>query len=90
MPVYVVVVKKGKVQVAEQIAALPKDSVYALSDNSWLVDYEATTQAFAEAIKIRTNNDVSAIAFPISNYSGRFPTDVWEWLKLHMVRRGEN
>jgi hypothetical protein len=89
MPVFVVVAKDGASELKERIDALPSDSVYALTGNAWLVSFEGTTRACADKLGIRTGPEaepVTAVAFSISNYSGKFPTDVWEWLGLHMTR----
>lgn len=88
MPVFVVVVKRGIEEVERRISALPDGSTYELTDDAWLVDYEGTTRACAEALGIRGEETERAtgIAFPISNWAGRFPTDAWEWLGLHMKR----
>jgi hypothetical protein len=87
MPVFVVVVKRGANTVQERIAELPKKSVRALTDDAWLIDYDGTTKECAESMGIRgEESDASGIAFAVSNYSGRFSTDAWEWLRLHMTR----
>ena len=83
MPIFVVVVKRGVDQAKRHIDALPHDSVYGLTDNAWLIHYKGTTRALAEHIKIRNESNITGIAFSIGNYSGRFSTDAWEWLKLH-------
>jgi hypothetical protein len=90
MPVFVVVVRTGIEHAAQQIAALPEQASYQLTDDAWLVDYDGTSRACAEKLKIRgTGSTSTGIVFPISNYSGRFPADAWEWLGLHMGHKGE-
>jgi hypothetical protein len=86
MPVFVVVVKRGAERAEKEISHLPSESVYQLADNAWLIDYTGTTRALAEHLKIRGGDtDISGIAFSVDNYSGKFQTDVWEWLKLHLA-----
>lgn len=88
MPVFVVISKHASEKVREEIRKLPRGSTYELAENAWLVDFEGTTRGLAEAIGIRGrgSEEISGIAFPISNWSGRFTTDVWEWLELHATR----
>jgi hypothetical protein len=89
MPVFVFIVREEVEKVRERIEALPAESTYALTDDSWLVSYFGTTKACAEKLGIREDAGVpgaSGIAFPVSNYAGRFTTDVWEWPGLHMAR----
>lgn len=91
MPVFVVVVRQEAKKVSEHISSLPEGSTYKLTDDAWLVDYDGTTRACAEKLGIRGDDAskvASGIAFPITNYSGRFSTDAWEWLGLH-VKRGD-
>ncbi len=91
MPVFVVVVRQGNEKVRERIQALPDETVYELTDDAWLVDYDDTTRAVAEKLGVRGDPSKvvgSGIVFPISNYAGRFPTGVWEWLAIHQKERG--
>lgn len=87
MPVFVVHVDRNAGEVASRIGQLPEGDIYRLAPNVWMIDYDGTTRALAEKIGIRGEPAVgSGIAFPISNYSGRAPSDVWEWLRLHLSR----
>jgi len=84
MPVFVVIAKRGVDRVKGHIDDLPRESVYQLTDDAWLVDYPGTSRTLAELLKIRgTDENLTGIAFSVGNYSGRFSTDVWEWLGLH-------
>lgn len=93
MPTFVVVVQKGRDAVAERMREFDEEKVFALTQDSWLVSYEGTTQNCAEHLHIRgekadlENN--TGVVFKISNYSGRFNTNVWEWLKLEFNNKGE-
>jgi hypothetical protein len=91
MPVFVVVLRKEIEKVTERIEAFPEDSTFKLNDNTWLVSFTGTTRGLAEKLGFRDEapawiEGASGIAFPISNYSGRWPTEVWEWLGIHMTR----
>ena len=86
---FVVVVGRGVEGVSKRIAALPETSHYKLTESAWLVDFEGTTRACAEALGVRgVGSETAGIAFPVSNYSGQFASEVWEWLSLHMTREG--
>lgn len=87
MPVFVVHVDRNAEEVASRIGQLPEEDSYRLAPNVWMIDHDGTTRALAEKIGIRGEQAVGAgIAFPISNYSGRASSDVWEWLQLHLSR----
>ena len=92
MPVFVIVAEANERTLSERIReTFPEAARYRLTTNAWLVDYEGTTRALSEALGMRSASPdrITAIAFPISNWSGFFTNDVWEWLKLHGTR-GEN
>jgi hypothetical protein len=85
MPVFIVVARHEIEKTEEHINALPKESVYKLNSSAWLIDYEGTTRALAELLKIRGADDTaSGIVFSIQSYSGRFAKTAWEWLGLHL------
>jgi hypothetical protein len=90
MPLFVVVITRSSEELAKRIEAIPEVNRFKLKDDVWLIDHELTTQAFAEYIGIRKENlGATGIAFPITNYSGRATSSVWEWLKLHLVREDQ-
>jgi hypothetical protein len=91
MPVFVVIARREIEGIRERVEQMPDGSYYELTRHSWLIDYEGTTRSLAETLGFRAGDkDIegsSAIAFPISNYAGRWQTDVWEWLKLHLYKK---
>lgn len=88
MPVFVVVATRVPREVKAAIDALNAPS-YEIKDDTWLVDYEGTTRELAERIGIRPiDSPSSGVVFPITNFSGKHRSDLWEWLKLHVPRDG--
>ena len=59
-----------------------------IDEDVWLAAYDGTTRQLAEELGIRGGEAGSGIVCAISSYSGRQPTDVWEWLRIHQPGDG--
>jgi hypothetical protein len=93
MPVYIAIPLRTDSQPLR--AAVEKtiahESRYELqADSGWLIHFSGTTIELTNHLGI-TGQDPgdqspvgSAIVIPITNYYGRGPTDMWEWLKIRM------
>lgn len=87
MTVFVVVLTRSSEEALRRINAIDEAERYQIKDNVWLINHDGPTQQFAEQLGIRRHNTgATGVAFPISNYSGRAPADLWEWLKERLVR----
>lgn len=66
---------------------VPDDAMrYKLAHDKWFVSFDGITNDLAEKIGIRSDPYVgTGLVFPVSSYSGRAPTPVWDWLKLRMA-----
>lgn len=67
------------------------DEVYFLPGHSGaaFVAFNGTTKDLSDALGITSNDEVrvsTGVVLPVSNYYGRGPTDMWEWLKVRMER----
>lgn len=93
MPVYIAIplIPDSK-QLKQAIeSTIPNDNWYELQANSgWLVNFSGTTIELTNHIGItgqapgESSTVGSAIVIPVTNYYGRGPTDMWEWLKTRM------
>jgi hypothetical protein len=64
--------------------AAPDGGYYKIKDGVWFVQFDGTSQDLAEKLGVRTPpTNGTGVVTPIGNYSGRGPTDMWEWLKVH-------
>lgn len=56
---------------------------YELTDNAWLVRFEGTTRQLADRLGIRGGEAGSGLVASMASYSGRAPSELWEWLKVN-------
>lgn len=64
------------------------DDIYKLADDKWFIVFDGISRELAERIRIRTTPSLgTGIVMPVESYSGRAPTQLWEWLKLQMERQ---
>lgn len=90
MTVFVVVVRSNLENVAVTIdAKIDNPNRYKLTDDTWLIDFDGTARALSETLGIRDGSIGAGIVFPTTNYSGRAPRDIWEWLRAHITVREE-
>lgn len=90
MTVFVVVVRSNAESVAATVdAKIDASNRYNLTDDTWLIDFDGTARALSEILGIRDGSIGTGIVFPTTNYSGRAPRDIWEWLRAHIAAREE-
>jgi hypothetical protein len=58
------------------------DDRFDLASDKWMVSYEGTARELAEKVGIRGGDDRigTGLALPVTTYSGRAPSALWEWL----------
>lgn len=87
MGVFLVTPINNPDQIATAIKGRFDRDAYAVPKTaSWLVAYEGTTIELSEELGITDGSVGTGIIVPVSNYYGRAPTDLWEWLKNRMER----
>lgn len=93
MPVYIAIPLKTDTQPLRSAVenSISHESRYELqADSGWLIHFNGTTIELTNHLGItgqetgEASHVGSAIVIPITNYYGRGPTDMWEWLKLRM------
>jgi hypothetical protein len=59
------------------------DERYELADDKWMVAYEGPAQDLAERAGIRSGEHQigTGLVLPVTTYSGRAPTTLWDWLR---------
>jgi hypothetical protein len=55
-----------------------------MDSGAWLLSGTGTANEIATRLGILPPGGPSVVILTITNYSGRAPTTVWEWLKLKM------
>ncbi|MGH6818523.1 MAG: hypothetical protein ACREC1_07105 [Methylovirgula sp.] len=81
--IFVVVALTGIPEIHQELKKLASDGFYTIKEGVWFVLFDATSQELAEKLGIRDARNGTGVVTPITNYSGRGPTDMWEWLKVH-------
>jgi len=93
MPVYIAIplITDSKPLKQAVESTLPNESRYELqADSGWLIHFSGTTIELTNHLGITGQEHGepspvgSAMVVPITNYYGRGPTDMWEWLKIRM------
>lgn len=85
--VYFVTAISKPAALAESLKELFPDEAdrYELASDKWFVVFDGISRDLAEKLKIRSEEFVSTgLVMPVTSYSGRAPTGLWEWLKLKM------
>jgi hypothetical protein len=61
---------------------IPADDRYELADDKWMVAHDGTARELAESLGIRGGDEMigNGLALPVTMYSGRAPSGLWEWL----------
>ena len=84
MSVYVVIAISKPEELGREIAARFDGAFFKLKGDTWLVDHKGTTPELADFLKIRSGESGSGLVLPVTNYNGRAPADLWEWLNVRM------
>jgi hypothetical protein len=94
MPIFLVIPLKSdssSLDIAVNKAIKDESSKFKLqADRGWLIKHEGTTTDISNFIGITGQPEGvasavgSAMVVPVSNYYGRGPTDMWEWLKIRI------
>lgn len=63
-----------------------KDSYAIPKSHSWLVSYGGTAMELSNELGITGGTIGTGMVASISNYYGRAPTDMWEWIKTRVER----
>lgn len=83
MPIYAVIAIRNASAVKKKVAEhAPNGKHYDLTSDSWLVEFDGTTQEAAETFGIRDNEEVSGVVLRVAEYSGRSKPNLWEWFKV--------
>jgi hypothetical protein len=84
MSIFAVIAKAEEKNVRGRVTSIiPEGDWFEFKDDVWFVEFKGTSQDLAEKLGIRSGNVGAGIVIPISNYSGRAPSDTWEWLRAH-------
>jgi len=61
---------------------IDKDDRYELKPDEWMVEFDGSAQELAEKAGIRGGKDRigPGLVLPVTAYSGRASTDLWDWL----------
>ena len=61
---------------------IPAEDRYELAPDKWMVSYGGTTRELAESAGIRGGEERigTGLALPVTTYSGRAPSGLWDWL----------
>jgi hypothetical protein len=57
--------------------------VFNITPDVWFVAYAGTARDLAESLGIRKGEHGTGVVCPISSYSGRASSDLWEWFKVN-------
>jgi hypothetical protein len=71
-------------QPAQLEAALKREfpnDHYKVADREWLVSGMGSARAISDQLGISEGTSSSAIVFKMTNYFGRAPTEIWDWIQ---------
>lgn len=62
---------------------IPEKDRFELAEDKWMVVYEGGTRDLAESAGVRgADNKIGlGLVLPVTTYSGRAPSALWEWLR---------
>jgi hypothetical protein len=85
MAIFLVRATREAPTVAQRIQSVVPDSHLAVTEDTWLIDYNGMTRELADALGFLTAEarNGAGLVVAVENYSGRASADVWEWLKQH-------
>jgi hypothetical protein len=63
------------------------DDRYELAPDRWMVAYDGPGQELAEKAGVRSGDEQigTGLVLPVTTYSGRAPTGLWDWLRKKKV-----
>lgn len=74
-------------KVAASVKSNFAEDYYAIPNtNSLLVHYSGTTKELSDKLGITSGENGTGVIVAFSNYYGRAPTDIWEWIKSRLER----
>lgn len=87
--IFFVAITAGADAVVEKIQEnFPEEDTYKLAKDKWFLVFNGISRELAENLQIRSTPNIgTGIVLPVESYSGRAPTQLWEWLKLQMERQ---
>lgn len=64
------------------LSFIPEDDRFELAPDKWMVSYDGTARDLAEKAGVRAGDELigMGLALPVTTYSGRAPSGLWEWL----------
>jgi hypothetical protein len=80
MNLFIVVATRG----AEEISASIENSGFAnyvVKDDTWLVFSNTSARRLSERLGIRGGENGSGLICLVEDYSGRLPSEAWQWLR---------
>lgn len=80
---YVTALSKAE-RVKERLEGLiPEDDRFELAGDKWFVVYQGSARDLAESAGVRGGDDYvgTGLVLPVTTYSGRAPSDLWDWLR---------
>lgn len=63
---------------------IPAEDRFDLASDKWFISFDGTARELAEKIGVRGKTDTvvgSGLVLPVTTYSGRSSTALWEWLQ---------
>ncbi len=68
---------------ARLFGMIPEDNRYELASDKWMVTFDGAAQELAESAGVRGGDDQigTGLVLPVTTYSGRAPTALWDWLR---------
>lgn len=68
---------------ARLLAMIPEDDRFELAHDKWMVSYEGIAQDLAEKVGVRSGEEQigTGLVLPVTIYSGRAPSGLWDWLR---------
>lgn len=64
----------------------PKEHLPIPRTGSILVSFNGTTRELSDDLGISKGEVGSAVVVPVTNYYGRAPVEIWEWMKTRLER----
>lgn len=86
MGMFIVVPQKSGETILEAIKRELPNDYYVLTSGESLVSFSGTTKELSDRLGITSGESGTGLVLSITNYYGRAPTDIWEWMKVKMER----
>lgn len=65
-------------------AQFPSDH-YKIADGTWIIAANGTSKELSDKLGISSGSSSNGIVVRFTNYFGRAPNDLWEWIASRMV-----